>query len=43
VVDSVTIDARTGEVLSAPGGFTTLAGAVADAICEPCADDEPGT
>ena len=43
VVDGVTIDARTGEVLSAPAGLTTRAEAVTDVICEPAVDDEPGT
>lgn len=40
-VDGVTIDARTGEVLSAPSGLTIKAGAVADMICEPSPDDDP--
>jgi len=43
VVDGVTVDARTGEVLSAPGGLTTRAEAVTAVICEPPADDETGT
>jgi PD-(D/E)XK nuclease superfamily len=43
IVDGVTIDARTGEVLSVPGGLTARAEAVAGVVCEPPADDEPGT
>jgi len=41
VIDGVTIDARTGEVLSAPGGLTARAEAVTGVLAEPPADDDP--
>jgi hypothetical protein len=43
VVDGVTLDARTGEVISAPEGLTARAEAIADVAAEPVADDEAGT